>query len=420
MSSNEWPLAEFIEITEYITDYVANGSFASLAQNVNYKEDEDFAVLIRLTDFNNDFKGKFVYVDENAYNFLKKSKLKGGEIIIANVGANAGQVFRAPFLTKPMTLGPNSIMLKTKYDDTFYYYWLKSNNGQEALKSIITGSAQPKFNKTEFRKLLVPLPPITKQIKISSILSCIDDKIENNLATNQTLEEIARTLFKEWFINFNYPNAAGNLKHSEFGEIPENWSINGIGEICYVQNGYAFKSKDFQEQGEVGIIKIKNISGNVVDIQNTDFVDSSVVSSLDKKFKIESGSLLIAMTGAEVGKIGLVPLTEKNLWLNQRVGMFQEKIAFGNLFMYLLLSTATYQTAIQNSALGSAQPNISASAIESIRAIIPPAELIEAFGKTIKPMFEKILDNLAENETLKTTRDSLLPKLMSGEIEVNG
>src|SRR5690606_8823498 len=162
----------------------------------------------------------------------------------------------------------------------------------------------------------------------------------------------------------------------------------------------AFKSKDFQEQGEVGIIKIKNISGNVVDIQNTDFVDASVISSLDEKFKIDSGSLLIAMTGAEVGKIGLVPLTDKNLWLNQRVGIFKENIPFGNLYMYLLLSTDTYQSAIKNSALGSAQPNISASAIESIRAIIPPAELIESFGRIAQPMFKKILDNLAENETL--------------------
>lgn len=283
-----------------------------------------------------------------------------------------------------------------------------------------TGSTFPNVSSQQLKSLKVNVPNNQAQLRISEILSSFNSKIENNLATNQTLEEIARTLFKEWFVNFNYPNADGNLKHSEFGEIPERWGINGIGEICYVQNGYAFKSKDFQEQGEVGIIKIKNINGNVVDIKNTDFVDASVVSSLDKKFKIESGALLIAMTGAEVGKIGLVPLTEQNLWLNQRVGMFQEKIAYGNLFMYLLLSTDTYQTAIQNSALGSAQPNISASAIESIRAIIPPAELIEEFGKILKPIFEKILDNLAENETLKNTRDSLLPKLMSGEIEVNG
>lgn len=319
--------------------------------------------------------------------------------------------------TKRLRLKNN---LDVNIDLLFLGYYLRSSfiRNQIAQHSSLTTRAS--LNSTAINSLEIFLPDYAIQVKTGEILKTIDDKIENNLATNQTLVAITRTLFKEWFVNFNYPNADGNLKHSEFGEIPESWSINGIGKICYVQNGYAFKSKDFQEQGDVGIIKIKNINGNVVDIQNTDFVDVSVVSSLDKKFKIESGSLLIAMTGAEVGKIGLVPLTEKNLWLNQRVGMFQEKIAYGNLFMYLLLSTDTYQTAIQNSALGSAQPNISASAIESIRAIIPPAELIEAFGKTVKPMFEKILDNLAENETLKTTRDSLLPKLMSGELEVNG
>jgi len=125
------------------------------------------------------------------------------------------------------------------------------------------------------------------------------------------------------------------------------------------------------------------------------------------------------MTGAEVGKIGLVPLTEKNLWLNQRVGMFKEKITYGNLFMYLLLSSDTYQTTIQNSALGSAQPNISSSSIENIHAIIPSAELIKRYGEIVNPMFEKILDNLAENEILRNTRDALLPRLMSGQIEVN-
>ena len=353
---------------------------------------------------------------------LSKYKLRQGDIVVAMTGATIGKIGR---IYEDVTAYLNQRVAKIeniqgKSDKNFIYYLLTLKENNDQIIQLGSGSAQPNFSGKDLENLQFSFPDLETQKKVAYIFTSIDDKIENNLATNQTLEEIARTLFKEWFVNFNYPNADGNLKHSEFGEIPESWSINGIGEICYIQNGYAFKSKDFQEQGEVGIIKIKNINGNVVDIQNTDFVDTSVVSSLDKKFKIESGSLLIAMTGAEVGKIGLVPLTEKNLWLNQRVGMFQEKIAFGNLFMYLLLSTDTYQTAIQNSALGSAQPNISASAIESIRAIIPPAELIEAFGKTVKPMFEKILDNLAENETLKTTRDSLLPKLMSGEIEVNG
>lgn len=356
-----------------------------------------------------------VYGSGGIMRFANKALYENTSILIPRKGT-LNNLF---FLDKPFWTVDTmfyTILNREVIDPKFLFYKLTTFNYSE----MNVGTAVPSMTVQVLNELEITIPEKPIQEKISFILSTIDDKIENNLATNLTLEEIARTLFKEWFVNFNYPNADGNLKHSEFGEIPESWSINGIGEICYVQNGYAFKSKDFQEQGEVGIIKIKNINGNVVDIQNTDFVDVSVVSSLDKKFKIESGSLLIAMTGAEVGKIGLVPLTEKNLWLNQRVGMFQEKIVYGNLFMYLLLSTDTYQTAIQNSALGSAQPNISASAIESIRAIIPPAELIEAFGKTVKPMFEKILDNLAENETLKTTRDSLLPKLMSGEIEVNG
>lgn len=300
-------------------------------------------------------------------------------------------------------------------NDFLVYYFANLN-----LNPYVTGAVQPKLNKENLLSIPIHLPRDKKiRNKFISVLKSLDEKIQNNLETNQTLEEIARTIFKEWFVNFNYPNADGSRKHSEFGEIPTDWEVLGIGDVCYVQNGYAFKSNDFKEEGDVGIIKIKNINGNVVDIEKTDFVDANVVERLDKKFKIESGSLLIAMTGAEVGKIGLVPLTEKNLWLNQRVGMFKEKIAFGNLFMYLLLSSDTYQTNIQNSALGSAQPNISASAIESIRAIIPTVELIEAFGKIVDPMFEKILDNLAENETLKITRDSLLPKLMSGEIDVN-
>lgn len=419
MSSNEWKQYRLGDLCHKITKGTTPTTlgFAFLDDGINFIKAE------AITFEGTIDSSKFVFISEEANEKLKRSIIAENDILFSMAGMVLGKsaVVRKEHL--PANTNQALAIIRINQDialPRFVDYFMRQKSFFNYVNSSTGQSAQPNINLEEIGNLPINTPTLNIQNKIVSILQSIDDKIENNLATNHTLEEIARALFKEWFINFNYPNAEGNLKHSEFGEIPETWSINGIGEICYVQNGYAFKSKDFQEQGEVGIIKIKNISGNVVDIQNTDFVEASVVSSLDKKFKIESGSLLIAMTGAEVGKIGLVPLNEKNLWLNQRVGMFQEKIAFGNLFMYLLLSTDTYQTAIQNSALGSAQPNISASAIESIRAIIPPAELIEAFGKTVKPMFEKILDNLAENETLKNTRDSLLPKLMSGEIEVNG
>ena len=182
-----WKVLPIRDVTMAVTDYVANGSFASLAANVSYKDDKDVAVLIRLVDYNNNFQGNFVYIDDHAYNFLSKSKLYGGEIIISNVGANVGTVFRCPTLPYKMSLAPNSIMVKFNENNDFYFHWLKSRNGQQMIKSIVTGSAQPKFNKTNFRQMLVPVPPIEEQNRIAAILNAIDDKINKNRQINDNL-----------------------------------------------------------------------------------------------------------------------------------------------------------------------------------------------------------------------------------------
>lgn len=182
-----WEVKPIKEVTEIVTDYVANGSFASLAKNVKYKDEPDEAVLIRLVDYNNEFNGNFVFIDSHAYEFLSKSKLFGGEIIISNVGANVGTVFRCPKLKYKMSLAPNSVMVKFKENDDFYFHWLRGHNGQSMLKSIVTGSAQPKFNKTNLREMLVPVPPIEVQAKIANILNTIDDKIEINESINKNL-----------------------------------------------------------------------------------------------------------------------------------------------------------------------------------------------------------------------------------------
>lgn len=420
MSSNEWRSYVLGDIVDVKHGFAFKGDF--------FSDTPTDDILLSPGNFyiGGGFKSdKFKYY---AGSYPKEYVLNEGDIIVTMTdlsvnGDTIGYSAKVPSANGKRFLHNQRLGLlifkSEKLNKDFIYWLLRTREYQLFIANSATGTTVKHTSPSRIKEYNFIAPSFEAQERIAKILTSLDEKIDNNKRTNRTLEEIARTIFKEWFVNFNYPNADGGRKHSEFGEIPTDWEVLGIGEVCYVQNGYAFKSNDFKEEGEVGIIKIKNINGNVVDIEKTDFVDANVVDRLDKKFKIESGSLLIAMTGAEVGKIGLVPLTEKNLWLNQRVGMFKEKIAYGNLFMYLLLSTDTYQTTIQNSALGSAQPNISASAIESIRAIIPPAGLIEAFGKIVKPIFEKILDNLAENETLKITRDSLLPKLMSGEIDVN-
>ncbi|MFP3122615.1 restriction endonuclease subunit S [Ectobacillus funiculus] len=177
-----------INHTVEVTDYVANGSFSALKENVKTSEEIDYAMLIRLVDYNRNFKGPFTYVNEDGYKFLKKSKLFGGEIIISNVGANAGTVFRAPRLDTPMTLGPNSIMLINNVYTNYLFYFLNSYWGQEKIKGIIGGSAQPKFNKTDFRNIKLVLPQKSVINSYNLLIQPIVDKLSWLAKENQYLE----------------------------------------------------------------------------------------------------------------------------------------------------------------------------------------------------------------------------------------
>lgn len=177
-----------------ITDYVANGSFKDLADNVKYLTEETNNVLIRLTDYNNNFASDMVYISDKSYDFLEKSKLYGDEIIISNVGANVGTVFRCPRLSKRMSLAPNSIMIRANNYEHYLYLFFTSAYGQGLLKSIVTGSAQPKFNKTNFRSLKIKIPNEEQLSMFNNIYDSIHEKIINNQKENMNLASIRDTL----------------------------------------------------------------------------------------------------------------------------------------------------------------------------------------------------------------------------------
>ena len=195
-ADESWDYTKLKDMDIVITDYVANGSFESLANNVNYKSDPDYAILIRLTDYNNSFNGDFIYVDEHAYNFLKKTKLFGGEVIISNVGEYSGTVFKCPNLLRPMTLGPNSIVIKSKFNNYFYLFF-SSDYGKYLLDSIISGSAQPKFNKTVFRDLEIFYPSIEYIIGFEKAVTPYFNKIESNKNQVFLLAQLRDTLLSK-------------------------------------------------------------------------------------------------------------------------------------------------------------------------------------------------------------------------------
>lgn len=312
----------------------------------------------------------------------------------------------------------------------------------------------------------IRIPTLEEQEKVVSALKSLDKKIQLNRQTNQTLEHIAQAIFKCWFVDFEptrakivakqtgqdpelaamaaisgksleeldqlsaeqqeqlkitaalFPDA---LVDSELGEIPEGWREGCVGDVALAKGGYAFKGKSFVEKGNP-VVKIKNITGDGrVDLNGAVCIDDEQARSTDR-FKLNDGNLLMAMTGATVGKIGFVVTEGQSVYLNQRVAKFEsdqfgEKIAW---FLFCCFERDSVFDAVAGAAQGSAQPNISSTGIESTKLILASDELIELFCSYTDSLFKKWLDSINENAVLEASRDALLPRLLSGGLSLSG
>ncbi len=182
---NGWAQVVLGNYIETVTDFVASGSFASLRENVKYYNEPNYAILVRTKDFQCNFEKELIYTDKHGYEFLSKSNLSGGELIFSNVGS-IGKVFIVPKIKSKMTLAPNAIMVRFYRDEQqkWVYYLFLSTFGYELLLSISSATAVGKFNKTDFKKLIIPLPPLAEQQrivqKIEELFSVLDN-IQNAL-----------------------------------------------------------------------------------------------------------------------------------------------------------------------------------------------------------------------------------------------
>lgn len=389
-----WEIKRIEEYTDVVTDYVANGSFASLAENVQYKETPDEAVLIRLVDYNNGFKGNFVFINAHAYEFLSKSKLFGGEIIISNVGANVGTVFKCPNLLYKMSLAPNAIMLRTKGIDDFFYYWFKGPIGQFALQSIVTGSAQPKFNKTTFRKLEIPVPPMEVQQKISNVLSTLDKKIAINQKINENLEQQAFALFENLLADAPDEEcvisdiAILNPRRS----IAKNQLAKCI-DMAHLPTSGAFPT-GWETKPFNGGMKFSN--GDTLLARITPCLENGKTAFIDF---LEDGEVAFGST--------------EYIVLSPKEGTPPE-------FLYCLARYPAFvDYAVKNMNGSSGRQRVSADTVGQYCLPKLSCEDFEGFGNTVAPLFLKMRYNSLENMRLSALRDTLIPKLMSGEIDLS-
>jgi len=325
-----------------------------------------------------------------------KRELNDRTILVA-INGTIGNI--GLYNNEPVTLGKSACYINVSEiaEKLFIRYVLENHDFQVYAQDFATGSTIKNLGLKAVRNYSFNLPPLPTQRRIASILSAYDDLIENNLKRIKLLEEKA-------FVDYKLLMSSEKLIEGKVGDLAD------------VKSGFAFKGSDWTDEGSP-VIKIRNIGNNDIDLVNCSFIPENIAEAAIK-FKLNAGDLLIAMTGATVGKIGMMPKTETAFYLNQRVGLFKPKAQNAEFFLFCFFNEPSARTAVENLASGAAQPNISGGQLESIKLYYPKREVVTAFGNSIKSYFELNWNLKQQNSKLREARDILLPRLMSGEIEV--
>ncbi|QTA83453.1 Restriction endonuclease type I, HsdS-like [Desulfonema limicola] len=280
------------------------------------------------------------------------------------------------------------------------YYFLKSKIGRHYIFSRLSGTTQKYITLGELRKLPIPNPPLPEQKAIAAVLSACDDKIELLREQNQTLETIAQTIFKEWFVNFNFPDKngrpyrenGGEMVDSELGEIPKGWRVGNIGHVLTLLYGKALKTEDrtgsgFPVYGSNGIV------------------------GYHEKYLVEGPGVIVGRKGS----MGKVVWSNSNFFPIDTTFYVSDMFnTTGLFFHYFLLKRYDFEKIGSDSAV----PGLNRNAVYVIKLALPSLDIIEKFNIICKTIFKKIKNNTLQTQTLAQIRDTLLPKLMTGELRV--
>lgn len=353
---------------------------------------------------------KRVGIDE----FVKNQKELNEQTILVSINGTIGNV--AKYNNEPCILGKSACYINVikEVDKEFIYYVLTSANFKRNITNEATGTTIKNVSLKQMREYRFNIPcNLEDQRRIASILSSLDRKIELNNKINADLEEMAQAIFKNWFVDFE-PFKDGKFVDSELGMIPEGWRVGTIGDIVEFQNGFAFSSKDFSENGEYKIITIKSVQDGCLVTEGSSKV-TEYPTKMPAYCKLQSGDILLSLTG-NVGRCCLV--TETNLLLNQRVAKIKAKECYDNSFSYALFRLKETKELLISISRGTAQANLSPVEASKLPMVIPSEDARKNFSMISGSIMDKITSIHIENRTLSTLRDTLLPRLMSGELEV--
>ena len=350
-------------------------------------------------------------ITDEGFNNSSAKWVPANTVIVAMYGATAGKT-RIPLTTNQACC--NLTIDSTKADYRFAYYALC--NDYAFLSSLANGGAQQNLNTQQIKEFEIPFPSLREQKRIADILSSLDDKIELNRRINDNLEQQAQALFKAWFMDFD-PFKDGKFVNSELGRIPEGWEILCADEIYNINIGKTPPRKESVWFSETEDANIKWIS--ISDLANCGtFVGSSseyLTPQAINKFNIivvPSDTVLLSFKLT----IGRIAIAKCSLTTNEAIARFYLPNPTYREFTYLTLKNYDYSKLGSTSSIATA---VNSKIIKNMKILFPNTKDIEKFHNTVKPIFDTIKSKSDEIDRLCELRDTLLPRLMSGELSIN-
>ena len=359
-----------------------------------------------------DFESAYLISEKDYNKIIERSKVNQWDIIISMIGAYCGYCYieksnNTDYAIKNVGLFKVGEELKCKW----LYYYLISPQGKQQLALLRSGSTQPYISLNSLRNISFLVPPLKDMKKMVDILSSLDDKIEVNRRINEQLEELAQALFKSWFVDFE-PFKDGEVVESELGMIPEGWKVGKFTDIVDIKGGGTPKT-DIAEywNGDIPFFTPKDIN-DVFCIGTEKNITDLGLSKCSSKLYSKNTVFITAR-----GTVGKVCMAGRDMAMNQTCYALIGKKKYGQHFIYM--QTISIVERMKKKANGAVFSAITTRDFDSEKIIIPSLDIVNDYLMKIEPLYESILHNQQEITHLANLRDTLLPKLMSGEIDVD-
>ncbi len=377
-------------------------SFLARGVAPKYTEKDDFYVLNQkcIRDWRVSLKDAR-FTDTEAKKVHDDRILRDNDILVNSTGQGTlGRVAQFLKLDRPATVDSHITIVRPSPDLVFPEYLGYVLKGrQNEIELLAEGSTgQTELSKLKLANLSIDLPPLDQQKKIANILGSLDEKIELNRRMNKTLEQLGQALFRHYFV-----------------DNPEvkSWESGKVSDVVRIYSGFAFKSKDFDIDGKYGLVTIKNVQDGSFIKDCTDHLSEPLPNKTPEYVHLKSGDIILSLTG-NVGRVCAV--VGRDYLLNQRVAKLVSDES--QAYVYFLFRSKTMKDRMVGISKGTAQKNLSPVETGKLKMKIPPTNIMSQFEESAMNLLNMIVSNNEQIQTLTSLRDSLLPKLISGEIEI--